>query len=136
MGDKLAAKTTDTKDSSSTAMHDYVKADNADVCASCGKAYGSGNHFEKKSADDAKKDSSSLIIDAALAERERHAAELAKEREERVADRGIMSQLLDSVRSAFEKGAPAPDIHVHLPEQNVTINEAGIEEDPEPDLEE
>lgn len=136
MGDKHAAKETDKKDTSSTAMHDYVKADNADVCASCGKAYGSGNHFEKKSSDTTAKDSSSLIIDAALAERERHAAELAKEREERVADRGIMSQLLDSVRSAFEKGAPAPDIHVHLPEQNVTINEAGIEEDPEPDLEE
>lgn len=129
-----AAKAAAKGEADAKPMEPHAYEDGGDgMCKLCGKTSGAGNHTTAAADAAAKKardeEIATAVKLAVAEERERFAAEQAAE-EARSEDRSLIAKLVDGLGRMGER--PLPDMHVHLPEQNVTIHEA-LEELPDVD---
>lgn len=119
------------KDSKPMEPHEFEDGGNG-LCKLCDKTKSAGNHTkaaakaEPAAVEDPPVTRKQLeqLEEIARAEESRHRAEVADLRMRLEGDKGLMERMIDTVKASF--GRPEGDTHIHLPEQNVTINEDGL----------
>ena len=122
MGDKLAAQ--------HGKMHAYVEDEKKDVCDTCGMTRAEGDHFPEKDTESKKVREEhdrqvGVLLAAAASEEQRHREEVAALKAAVSDDRGLVQRLIDVFSKQAERDLP--ETHIHLPEQNVIIQEAPVQ---------